>query len=123
MLKFLVCPANSLHPNILQADGVENAIDMFGDTTHTLILDGIDETQHEDLRGILTRCMNDIGVPINWDDIEEVARIGKYDKNRKWPKLILKNPSIRDQIFFFKSRLRFSNLVNTVRVSEKRSYN
>ena len=66
--------------------------------------------------------MNDIGIPLNWDDIEDIYRIGKPDKKRKWPrpvKLTLKDPIIRDQIFFFKSRFSLSSLFKSVRVHKE----
>ena len=56
---------------------------MYGDTTRTFILDGINETPQENLIEISIRCMNDIGIPLTWDDIENVIRIGKPNKNRK----------------------------------------
>ena len=95
---------------------------MYGDTTRTLILDGITETPKENLGEISIRCMNDIGIPLNWDDIEDVCRIGRPDKNRKWPrpvKLTLKDPSIRDQIFYFKSRFSLSVKFKSVRVHKE----
>ena len=95
---------------------------MYGDTTRTLILDGINEAPKENLYEISIRCMNDIGIPLNWDDIVEVSRIGKPVKNRKWPrpvKLTLKDPAIRDQIFYFKSRFSLSTKFKSVRVHKE----
>ena len=95
---------------------------MFGDTTRTLILDGLPETPNENLGEIIILCMNDIGVPSNWDDIEEILKIGRVNKDRPWPravKITLKDHSIRDQIFFFKSRLRFPNKFKSVRVNKE----
>ena len=105
-----------------QQENEQNPLYMYGDTSRTLILDGINETPKDNLFEISIRCMNDIGIPLNWDDIEDVRRIGKPDKNRKWPrpvKLTLKDPSIRDQIFFFKSRFSLSNLFKSVRVHKE----
>ena len=113
--------STSSHPAPPQ--GIEpNSVYMFGDTTRTLILDGINETPGENLGEISIRCMNDIGIPLNWDDIESVCRIGRPVKNRKWPrpvKLTLRDPSIRDQIFFFKSRFSLSTLFKSVRVHKE----
>ena len=95
---------------------------MYGDTTRTLILEGINETHRENLGEISIRCMNDIGIPLNWDDIEDVYRIGKSVKNRKWPrpvKLTIKDPSIRNQIFYYKSRFSLSMKFKSVRVHKE----
>ena len=95
---------------------------MYGDTSRTLILDGLKETPNENLAEMSIRCMNDIGIPLNWDDIDVVSRIGKPNKNRKWPrpvKLTLKDPSIRDQILFFKSRFSLSTSFKSVRVHKE----
>ena len=95
---------------------------MYGDTSHTLILDGINEAPNKNLREISIRCMNDIAISLNWDDIEDVCRIGKINKNWKRPrpvKLTLKYPLIRDKIFYFKSRFSLSLLFKSVRVHKE----
>ena len=61
-------------------------------------------------------------IPITLADIENVFRIGKFDKNRSRPrpiKLVVFDQTVRDQIFFFKSRLRFSELYKDVRVNKE----
>ena len=122
------------HENSLNTSHQENnpeldsdPLYMYGDTTRTLILDGINENPNENLGEISIRCMNDIGIPLNWDDIENVIRIGKTNKNRKWPrpvKLTLKDPSVRDQILYFKSRFSLSPRFKSVRVhkEERKDY-
>ena len=115
------CSGNSF-VNSCDVDEPENLLYMFGDTTRTLILDGLEETPRENLAEIIILCMNDIGVPLTWDDIEDVTRIGRLNKDRKWPrpvKLTLKDHSIRDQIFYFKSRLRFSSNFKNIRVNKE----
>ena len=61
-------------------------------------------------------------IPITQADIENVYRIGKFDRNRSRPrpvKLVLFDQTVRDQIFLFKSRLRFSELYKDVRVNKE----
>ena len=61
-------------------------------------------------------------IPIIQADIENVYRIGKFDRNRSRPrpvKLVLFEQTVRDQIFLFKSRLRFSELYKDVRVNKE----
>ena len=51
-----------------------------------------------------------------------VTRIGKPDKNRKFPrpiKVTLKDKSIREQILFFKSRLNQSRIYKEVRIHKE----
>ena len=84
---------------------------MYGDTTHTLIIDRIKENAQENLKQIMLHCINEIGVPVTPEDIVNVERIGRFSKNRKWPhqvKITLTDETKRDQIYIFKKRLRFS---------------
>ena len=95
---------------------------MYGDTTRSLIIDGLCETRHENLGEVLLHCINDIGVYLGPNDIENAFRIGKNDQTRKWPrpiKLILRDQTKRDQIFIFKARLRFSTHFRDVRVNKE----
>ena len=65
---------------------------------------------------------NDMEIPITLADIENVFRIRKPDRNRSRPtpvKLVLLDQTVRDQIFFFKSRLRFSELYKDVRINKE----
>ena len=95
---------------------------MYGDTTRSVILDGIREEQNESLRDIVKDCITDIGIPITQADIENIFRIGKPDKRKSRPrpvKLILIDQTVRDQIFLFKARLRFSELYKDIRINKE----
>ena len=95
---------------------------MYGDTSRSVILDGINEDKNESLRDIVKECLNDIGIPLAQADIENVYRIGKPKKNRSRPrpvKLVLGNQTVRDQIFLFKARLRFSEVYKEVRINKE----
>ena len=116
--------ANNTIPKVSQnfQGEAESTFYMFGDTTRTLIFDGIRETQHGNMGEIIIHCMMDIGIPLNFDDIEDVARIGKPYKNCKFPrpiKVTLKDTSIREQILFFKSRLNQSRIYKEVRIHKE----
>ena len=110
---------NSCDPTLPQD---ENSFYMYGDTTKSLILDGVREKQNESLRDIAWECIIDIGIPITQADIENVFRIGKPDKNRSRPrpiKLVLRDQTVRDQIFLFNARLRFSQIFKDVRINKE----
>ena len=95
---------------------------MYGDTSKSIILDGLREQRNEMLRNIVRDCINDMGIPITQADIENVFRIGKPDKNRSRPrpvKLVLGDKTVRDQIFLFKARLHFSELYQDVRINKE----
>ena len=101
---------------------IVNSFYMYGDTTKSVILDGIREDQNESLRDIARDCINDIGIPITQADIENVFRIGKPDNSRSRPrpvKLVLGDQTVRDQIFHFKARLRFSELFKDIRINKE----
>ena len=113
---------NSCQPNPIDVPNIPNPFYMYGDTSRALIIDGIHETKHENLREIISHCVNEIGVQLAHDDIEDVFRIGKSDTSRQWPrpiKLILKDQTKRDQIFIFKARLRFSHVFKNARVNKE----
>ena len=68
---------------------------------------------------IVHHCISDIGVRISLNDIESVTRIGVFVDRPQKPrpvKLILKDQTVRDQIFHFKIRLRHSNVFKTVMI-------
>ena len=102
------------------SQGSENLYDnlyMFGDVSRSLILDGIRESRQENLHEIVHHCINSIGIPLTMNDIESVVRIGAWTEDRKQPrpvKLILKEQTVRDQIFHFKLRLRHSHIFRSV---------
>ena len=110
---------NSCDPSYPQND---SSFYMYGDTSRSIILDGIREDQNEILRDIANHCINDMGIPITQADIENVFRIGKFDRNRSRPrpvKLVLADQTVRDQIFLFKARLRFSEIYRDVRINKE----
>ena len=87
---------------------------MFGDTTHSVIVDQVAEKEGEDLRFEMLDCFKDINLNIKNQDIKNIERIGvvNADRNKKWPrpvKIIFKDKYIRDQVLFFKLRLRHSS--------------
>ena len=95
---------------------------MYGDTSKTLIMDGLRESRHENLGEIMFHCFTEIGIPLDPSDIQEAVRIGKFNSNRKWPrpvKVTFKEQTKRDQIFIFKSRLRFSETFKDIRINEE----
>ena len=95
---------------------------MYGDTTKTLIIDGINEDHYESLEEIIVQCANEIGVPLALTDIVDAYRIGKSNPSRKWPrpvKVTLSDQTKRDQIFIFKARLRFLEIYRVVRIHKE----
>ena len=95
---------------------------MYGDTTRTLIVDGIKENAQENLKQIMLRCINEIGVPVTPEDIVNAERIGRFSKNRKWPrpvKITLADQTKRDQIYIFKRRLRFSVAFGALKINKE----
>ena len=95
---------------------------MYGDTTRTLIFDGLKELVDENLIETVVNCINDISVPLIPTDIINVCRIGKHDQTRTRPrpvKVTLKEQTKRDQVFIFKSRLRYSENFANVRVNKE----
>ena len=91
-------------PNLDEPVDTENSFYMYGDTSKSLIVNGLRETRHENLGEILLHCVNDIGIPLGPNDIENVHRIGKFDRTNKPPrpvKLVLKDQTKRDQILIF----------------------
>ena len=112
-------PQGSTPPNNGSPD---SSFYMYGDTTRTLIVDGIKENAQENLKQIMLRCINEMGVPITPEDIVNVERIGRFSKNRKWPrpvKIILTDQTIRDQIYIFKRRLRFSVPFGALKINKE----
>ena len=95
---------------------------MYGDTTRTLIVDGIKENAQENLTQIMLRCINEIGVPVTPEDIVNAERIGRFSKNRKWPrpvKITLTDQTKRDQIYIFKRRLHFSVAFGALKINKE----
>ena len=95
---------------------------MYGDTTRTLVFDGLKEFVDENLSETVVSCFNDISVPLIPTDIINVCTIGKRDPNRARPrpvKLTLKEQTKRDQVFIFKSRLRYSENFANLRINKE----
>ena len=111
--------APSAHSQHSENDQVDSDIYMFGDVSRSLILDGIRESRQENLYEIVHHCINDMGVPLTLNDIESVSRIGVRENLNRKPrpvKLVLKDQTIRDQIFHFKIRLRHSAVFRAVMI-------
>ena len=73
---------------------------------------------------LANECINDMGIPITQANIENIFRIGKPDGNRSRPrpvKLVLTDQTVRDQIYLFKARLRFSEIYRDVRINKEES--
>ena len=95
---------------------------MYGDTTKTLVIDGIPDRIEENLGEIILRCINEIGITLLPDDIESVYRISNTNPDKKWPrpvKLTLKDQTKRDQIFIFKSRLRQTDIYQALKIHKE----
>ena len=95
---------------------------IYGDTTKTVIIDGLVEDKQENLGEIITRCVNEIGIPLTLPDIDNVFRIGRFNPNRDRPrpvKVTLRDRTKRDQIFIFKARLRFTEEFKDLRVNKE----
>ena len=78
--------------------------------------------RHEILCELVSHCNNDIGVPLVLNDIESVYRIGTKLDTCKQPrpvKLILKDQTVRDQIYHFKLRLRHSTTFKMVMIHKE----
>ena len=91
-------------------------------STPTLIVDGITENAQENLKQIMLRCINEVGVPVTPEDIVNVERIGRFSKNRKWPrpvKITLADQTKRDQIYILKRRLRFSETFSALKINKE----
>ena len=115
-----LCPINSCQNEAIAQNEV--LFYMYGDVTKSLIIDGVLENRQEDLTEIILHSVNEIGVLLSPEDIDDVYRIGKPNPNRKWPrpvKLTLKDQTKRDQIFIFKARLRFSETFKGLRISKE----
>ena len=77
---------------------------------------------HHYLFEIIHHCVNDIGIPLSFDDIESATRIGGSEEGKIRPrpvKLVLYDQNVRDQIFHFKSRLRHTNLFRAIMVHKE----
>ena len=85
---------------------------MFGDTTRTVIIvDRVAEKEGENLKRVLVDCFHDIHLNIEEIDIEKIERIGVFVKNKRWPrpvKITFYDQATRDQVLFFKTRLKHS---------------
>ena len=82
---------------------------MFGDTTKTVIVDRVRERENENLRNVMLECFRDMHLNIEDKDIENVVRIGAYNKNKRWPrpvKISFVDSAARDQILYFKTRVK-----------------
>ena len=99
-----------------------NYLYMFGDTSRSIIVDRVAEKMDENLKEIMVACFHDINLDINGVDIEFIERIGTFDKNKRWPrpvKITFRDSTIRDQVLYFKLRLRHSNRFSEFMISRE----
>ena len=92
------------------------------DRDRTLIVNGIRESFMGNLKLVVTDFANEIGCKLNIDDIESLYRIGPFNCKIKAPrpvKVVLKDPVKRDQIFYFKTRLRLSTVFKGIKVHKE----
>ena len=86
----------------------------------SLIIDGVLERPFENLAAFSHRFVTDMGITISPDDIEVAFRLGRPNRSKPLPrpvKLVLKSEIIRDQIFYFKKRLRQSKIFSSFQLS------
>ena len=86
----------------------------------SLIVDGVIERPFENLAGICLKFITDMDISIDPNDIEVAFRLGRPDRSKPCPrpvKLVLKSEIVRDQIFYFKKRLRQSKIFNSFQLS------
>ena len=88
----------------------------------SIILSNIRERQGESLKLYVLDCVNEIGINLKPEDIEMVYRIGDEDEKRAWPrpvKCVFYDVVKRDQILYFKSRLRYSQVFKEVKINKE----
>ena len=101
---------------------VRQTLHMFGDTSKSVIVSRVMEKENENLREVMLHCFNDINLNIEDGDIENVDRIGLYDKNQSWPrpvKILFTSSAARDQVLYFKLRLRHSAIYHEFKISKE----
>ena len=80
------------------------------DQNRSLIIDGVLEKYDENLVQLSLHFVNSMGVKLMPDDVETAFRLGRPDRSRARPrpvKLVLNTDVIRNQIYHFKTRLRY----------------
>lgn len=83
-------------------------IAMVDDTTRLLNLrvDGVEETQNENLKQTIADCLSKSGVTCNVGDIDYARRQGKYKQGQNRPILVrLQRVGLRNAIFFNKAKI------------------
>ena len=71
---------------------------------------------------ILSDIAREIGIPMRPADIEKVFRIGDWDPRNPRPRLVkcvFYNELKRDQVFYFKARLRFSLIFKAIKINKE----
>ena len=100
----------------------EHTLYLFRDTSKTLVIDQIRENVCEDLLQIVLRCFHDMNIDLGPQDIVNVERIGVHEPSRRRPrpvKVTFVETGTRDQIFYFKSRLRLSDKFGELKISKE----
>ena len=88
----------------------------------SIIISGVRENPRENLKLIILDCIHDIGITCRVSDIEKAYRIGDWDPNNKRPrpvKCVFFDQVKRDQVLYFKSRLRHSMLFNGFKINKE----
>ena len=101
----------------------EHSLYMFGDTQKTLIVDHIREYPNEKLLDVILNCVHDINIDLASDDIIRIERIGRFNPHKKWPrpvKVVFRDRTVRDQIYYFKSRLKHSEKFSVFKISKEK---
>ena len=100
----------------------EHTIYLFGDTSKTLIIDHIREKVQEDLVKIVLQCFREIHIDLVPADIVKIERIRVHEPNRRRPrpvKVTFAETGTRDQVFYFKSRLKYSDGFKEFKISKE----
>ena len=100
----------------------EHSLYLFGDTSKSLIIDNIRESIDEDLMKIILNCFRDINLDIKPHDVANIERIGQYvsEKARPRPvKVTFVEAGTRDQVLYFKSRLKYSRIFKEFKISKE----
>ena len=95
---------------------------MFRDTSKTVIVSRVAEKEKENLRAVMLHCFKDIDLNIADHEIETVERIGTFDRNQGWPrpvKIRFVSKLIRDQVLYFKLRLRHSVIYHKFQITKE----
>ena len=108
----------------LKAESInsEHTLYLFGDTSKSIVIDHVRENITEELKKLVIRCFHDINIDVSEEDVTNVERIGAYNPKNRRPrpvKVTFKESGVRDQILYFKSRLRYSQFFKEFKISKE----